>query len=315
VLAEAAKGREAALVIDQLDAVSSTSGRTSRLFEAVEGLLKEIHGLPVTSPIRVILVCREFDWKNDPELNQLLSAEQVKVEVIEFSADEVKQVLTEARFKPSVFRRSQLEMRRLPQNLSLFLDGGFDPAETPEFDNNKELFDRYWDAKRKAVSRRSDHATEQWNDALETLSGEMTRTQRLWVSKERVDRISNVYLEQMVSEGVLTSDGKRYGFGHESFFDYVFARSFIREDQRLVVLLTDSEQLLFRRAQVRQVLAYLRDADRARYLRAQRSTGGRAIAYSPQGSRYRATRQSSGPIGRRMEDLRAAVETYFPRSD
>ena len=265
VLAEAAKGREAALVIDQLDAVSSTSGRTSRLFEAVEGLLGEVRGLRVRAPIRVILSCREFDWRNDPELNGLLPTEQAKVEVIEFSPDEVKQVLTAAGFKPSVLRRSQLEVLRLPQNLSLFLDAGFDSTEAPTFENNKELFDRYWDAKRTSVSRRADPAMDQWNDVLETLSQEVNRAQQLSVPKERLDKISPNFVNQMVSEGVLTFDGKRYGFGHESFFDYVFARSFIVQDQRLVSFLANSEQHLFRRAQVRQVLTYLRDADRKRY--------------------------------------------------
>lgn len=265
VLAEAAKGRGAALVIDQLDAVSTTSGRTSGLFEAVEGLLKEVRGLRVRAPLRVVLICREFDWSNDPELNQLMPAEQAKVEVAEFSADETKQVLAEARFRPSIFRESQLEMLRLPQNLSLFLDASFDPGEAPAFDNSKELFDRYWNAKRDAVARRAEPATNQWNDALETLSQEMTRTQLLSVPREKLDKISSMYMDQMVSEGVLAFDEKRYGFGHESFFDYVFARSFVRKEQRLVAFLKDSEQHLFRRAQVRQVLTYLRDADRKRY--------------------------------------------------
>ena len=71
----------------------------------------------------------------------------------------------------------------------------------------------------------------------------------------------------MASEGVLTFDGRRYGFGHESFFDYCFARLFVTRPESLVSFLEKSEQHLFRRAQVRQVLAYLRDADRDRYVR------------------------------------------------
>jgi hypothetical protein len=265
VLAEAAKANHSALIIDQLDAVSTISGRTSGLFEAVETLLKEVRGFRVRASIHVLLICREFDWSNDPELNQLMPAEQVKVQVAEFSADETNQILADAGFKSSVFDRSQLDMLRLPQNLSLFLDAGFDRGEAPIFDSSKQLFDKYWDAKRSAVAQRAEGVTDQWSDALETLSQEMTRTQLLSVPKEKLDKLSSVYMNQLVSEGVLTFDGKRYGFGHESFFDYVFARSFIRHDQRLVAFLKDSEQHLFRRAQVRQVLTYLRDADRKRY--------------------------------------------------
>ena len=70
----------------------------------------------------------------------------------------------------------------------------------------------------------------------------------------------------MASEGVLTFDGERYGFGHESFFDYCFARRFVADQRSVCDFLTCSEQHLFRRAQVRQVLAYLRDANKQRYI-------------------------------------------------
>ena len=69
----------------------------------------------------------------------------------------------------------------------------------------------------------------------------------------------------MASEGVLSYDEKRYGFGHETFFDYCFARGFVAQEDSLTAFLINSEQHLFRRAQVRQVLVYLRDANRERY--------------------------------------------------
>ena len=71
----------------------------------------------------------------------------------------------------------------------------------------------------------------------------------------------------MASEGVLSFDGNRYSFGHESFFDYCFARGFMANEESLAEFLLKSEQHLFRRAQVRQVLVYLRDTNRERYCR------------------------------------------------
>ena len=94
----------------------------------------------------------------------------------------------------------------------------------------------------------------------------MTSTQQLSASRETLDDFSPAYVDRLASEGVLTFDGRRYGFGHESFFDYCFARVFVGQRESLVSFLKGSEQHLFRRAQVRQLLAYLRDADRARYV-------------------------------------------------
>ena len=102
---------------------------------------------------------------------------------------------------------------------------------------------------------------------IETLCDEMAAVQQLSVAREKLDSFPPDYLKQMASEDVLTFDGRRYGFGHESFFDYCFARLFVNRPESLVSFLDRSEQHLFRRAQVRQVLAYFRDADHGRYVR------------------------------------------------
>ena len=192
---------------------------------------------------------------------------QAQVEVAEFTVDDVRTILTDAGFDPALFLPRQLELLRLPQNLSLFLEAGFDGSRTPVFGTAKVLFDRYWDAKRQSVAEQVTTAPDQWLDVIETLCDEMAAVQQLSVARERLDRFSGDYLKQIASEGVLTFDGRRYGFGHESFFDYCFARLFVNRSESLVSFLRKSEQHLFRRAQVRQVLAYLRDADRGRYVR------------------------------------------------
>ncbi len=265
VLAAAAAGPEAVLVIDQLDAVGTTSGRITNFLDAVEDLLAEARGLRGRLALHVVLVCREFDWENDHRLRQLLPKEHAKVEVTEFSADEAKRLLSDSGFDIARFLPRQLSLLRLPQNLSLFLDSNFDCSQVPKFDTAKDLFDRYWEEKRRAVSRRTAPASDQWMDVIGKLCREMTDTQQLSIPREKLDSISADYLAQMASEGVLTFDGLRYGFGHESFFDYCFARSFITKRESLVAFLTKSEQHLFRRAQVRQVLTYLREADHKRY--------------------------------------------------
>ena len=268
VLAAAAEavGRPGVLIVDQLDAVSTMSGRSSAAFDLVEQLLHEARGKRARAVIHTVVVCRTFDWQNDSRLRQLMPPDsQTQVEVAEFTVEEVRTILAGAGFDPALFLPRQLELLRLPQNLSLFLEAGFDASRVPTFDTAKVLFDRYWDAKRQSVTDQITISPEQWLEVIETLCDEMTSAQQLSVAKEKLDRFSPDYLKQMASEGVLTFDGRRYGFGHESFFDYCFARLFINRPEPLVSFLKKSEQHLFRRAQIRQVLAYLRDADRGRY--------------------------------------------------
>ena len=166
-----------------------------------------------------------------------------------------------------MFGAKQLELLCLPQNLALFLDAHYDPHSRPLFSSPKELFDQYWKEKRRKVNERAAPLSDNWTDAIQVLCAEMTTAQQLSVAKEKLDQFPNDYLDQMASEGVLSFDGKRYSFGHESFFDYCFARGFVAKEESLTAFLLKSEQHLFRRAQVRQVLVYLRDADRDRYCR------------------------------------------------
>ena len=280
VLAAAAEAadRPGVLIVDQLDAVSTMSGRSSDAFGVVEGLLQEARGARARAVLHTVVVCRAFDWQHDHRLRQLLpSGSDPQIEVTEFTVDEVKPILTDAGFDPALFRERQLALLRLPQNLSLFLEAGFDTSRTPTFDTATQLLERYWDEKRRAVAERIAPSPDQWMGVIETLCNKMTSAQQLSAPRETLDDFSPVYVKQLASEGVLTLDGRRYGFGHESFFDYCFARVFIRRRESLVSFLKGSEQHLFRRAQVRQVLAYLRDADRVRYveeLRALLSDGG-----------------------------------------
>ena len=268
VLAAAAEaaGRPGVLIVDQLDAVSTMSGRSSGAFDVVESLLQEARGTRARAVIHSVVVCRAFDWRHDHRLRRLVPGPDAQVDVTGFETDEVRKILVAAGFDPARFRERQLALLRLPQNLSLFLEVGFDPARAPAFDTATQLFDRYWDEKRRAVEERISPSPDQWKAVMETLCDEMTSTQQLSAPRETLDDFPTAYVDQLASEGVLTFDGRRYGFGHESFFDYCFARVFIRQQESLASFLKGSEQHLFRRAQVRQVLAYLRDADLVRYV-------------------------------------------------
>lgn len=267
-----ATGQPGVLVVDQLDAVSAMSGRNPEALDLVSKLLREVRGTRERAAIHTILVCRTFDWKHDWRFKTLVPDGHGKTAVTdftitEFTTEEVAGILADAGFGPALFQSRQLELLRLPQNLSIFLDAGFDPSRTPAFDTATKLFSRYWDEKRRRVRDRIPSRPDQWISVIDSLSEEMTRSQQLSVPQENLDEFQPDYLGSMVSEEVLTYDGHRYGFGHESFFDYCFARRFCAGRRSLSSFLTNSGQDLFRRAQVRQVLAYLRDADFDMYVR------------------------------------------------
>ena len=270
VLAAAAERAErpGVLIIDQLDAVSSTSGRNSGAFELVHALLREVRGKRPRAAIHTVVVCRAFDWEHDHRLRELLPRDSSQpTQIAEFTVDQAKTILASAGFNVARFHERQLKLLCLPQNLSLFLETHLGMTGVYTFSTENDLFRRYWESKSRSVATRSAPVPDQWTEVIKTLCDEMTSAQQLSVPCDIIlDRFSPPYVDQLVSEGVITLDGRRYGFGHESFFDYCFARLFFARREHLVGFLKQSEQHLFRRAQVRQVLTYLRAADHGRYI-------------------------------------------------
>jgi ATPase family associated with various cellular activities (AAA) len=111
VLAATAAKREGVLIVDQLDAVSTTSGQNS-LLETVEDLLTEVRGLREGAKLHVVIVCRAFDWENDHRLRRMRSEKHTKVEVGVLSLDEVKNLLTKDGFDTGLFQPRQLAQVR-----------------------------------------------------------------------------------------------------------------------------------------------------------------------------------------------------------
>ena len=124
VLAEAARatGGSGVLIVDQLDAASNLAGPDSDACALVERLMHEMRGTCAPATLHTVVVCRAFDWRNDPRLRRLEPAGAVRIEVEVLARDEVERVLDDAGFDPTSFRARQLEILRLPQHLALFLD-------------------------------------------------------------------------------------------------------------------------------------------------------------------------------------------------
>lgn len=265
VLSNLASSKAAVLVIDQLDAVSTASGRSSEFINAVESILEDVKALKRKKPIHVVLACRQFDLDNDHRLRNLTTQKDSRFQLGDFNRSEVEQVLEALPIDASRLNDRQLNLLGRPQNLSLFSQLRDFSESVTRFGSTKDLFDAYWIEKREAVSQRFGAGEDHWSNVIDLLAQEMTRTQQLSVAKESLDVFPPKYLEQMTSEGVISLQSERYGFGHESFFDYCFARRFVRENESLISVLVASEQHLFRRAQVRQVLAYMRDSNHTKY--------------------------------------------------
>jgi hypothetical protein len=263
LLATIAEGRRCVLILDQLDALSIVSGRSTHLWPLVDQLLAEVARYP---SMCVWLGCRAFDLDNDPAILKMMKDHGVqKVQLQLLDVAEVQRQVALAKYDEKLLTTDQLEVLRTPMHLSIYIEGDPDPAKP--FKTVIDLYDRYWVTKQNHI-KASHGGSVQWTAVIDLVCDDLTALQSL---SAPVAKIQDSPLwddaRKMASANVLLIDDKVCRFFHEGFFDYAFARRFVHKGKKLSeFLISSGEQDLFRRAQVRQVLTYLRARDRARYL-------------------------------------------------
>ncbi|MGW3136670.1 NACHT domain-containing protein [Streptomyces sp. NPDC001139] len=260
-LASVAGNRECILLVDQVDAVSLASGRMPLNFDSIANLVREAEAFP---GMRVVLACRRFDVENDYRIRELVDETRcAHIEVANLTDDQITVALQGIGIPTNSLDQQQIRLLRAPLNLVLLSHIGNDSTALT-FESSKQLFDAYWQRKLMDCAQRNKSV--RFHEIVSTLAEAISSRQRLSVPVAILDA-NDLALDAgvLVSEHVLVRDGQQIAFFHESFFDYAFARVWVGRDQSLVSFLLSSEQELFRRAQVRQILAHLREADPDRF--------------------------------------------------
>lgn len=252
------QGCPSILIVDQVDAVSEVSGRKGAVKNAVLELLSGLNNLST----KIVLICRDFDLDSDSRFKTIENKEitkRIKIGVLVWK-DEICPVLEEKGIDPNFFSDRQKELLALPLNLALFFEAG---ADRLEFENRNDLFEAL------LIKKESDIRDRQtkWNftKPLSELALWMSDKQQLNAPAYILDKFPQSK-EIFISEGLIVSTDKKINFFHESFFDYIYAHSFISSQKSIMELLLSTEQHLFRRTQVRQILEVLRQHDTDRYI-------------------------------------------------
>lgn len=256
VLAGLADGGHCVLVIDQLDAVSLASGRRADVWSLFERILVEADGYP---NLRVIVACRAFDLEHDHRMRSL-KAETSTFEVVtiqSFPTETVDEILDERKVHPKL-----RPVLIVPLHLAMFLS--LEHGESERLETRDQLFAAFWTEKQQQCTQRLGRSCN-LAAVVDWLTQWLSDQQELSAPASMLPDEFRPDADALASENVLVLADGRYRFFHETFFDYAFARRFVQKGGSLLNLLLSSEQHLFRRAQVRQVLSFLRSTDSARY--------------------------------------------------
>jgi hypothetical protein len=244
-------GFDGVLVIDQLDAVSNFSGRMPTVYEAVDDVLGQAKLL---GNVRVILAVRAIDLAEDPRLRRLAGEDVPTIEVGELDPHDIRAYLTQIGTDPASVDSATLGLLGLPIHLYVFSELGEEMRTAPHR-TLTSLYAAFTKSFRDRLER--DGYPDEWAEVSRVLVDRMNNDEALTVPASALDHIRPLYVEALISANVLVAEDGRVAVFHEAYFDYLFAKSFNARGDELVDWFANSGQGLFRRSQLRQLLAYV----------------------------------------------------------
>lgn len=257
--------RKAVLILDQLDAIRWTSAHASEAWDVCEELIEEALAFQNLS---VIVVCRTFDLDDDPRIKRWKSQKKVTpIEIGELPEDEAKKVVSEHGQNWNSLNSRQKRLLQSPQCLYLWTILQ-DSCKPFSFHTATDLMRAYWEDVRAKKIPTLNVSVDDCNAVLEAVVSYMDDHGKLTAPTSLVSRFPKAR-NALVSLNVLGVDEGRIAFRHQSYLDYLIAERIIGKvfasNGSVIDWLRETNQSLFRRDQLRQILALLRDQESAIY--------------------------------------------------
>ena len=301
------------LILDQLDAVSDASGRRGALKDIALELISRVSGL---LPYKVIIACRSYDLQNDQRFKRL--SEDERTEGLDIPSldwdDDLLPALLAAGYEVESFSLPLKTLLKLPSNLATFLRLDRQTPGLLDAATAGGLIDRLLLQTERTLT--SDKVTWSLHDILGEMADHMSVAQSLVAPKSIVQSHLGAF-DKLQSAGLITADGSKIRFTHESYFDHVFATRFSTSGQSVLDWLKSGEQHLFRRTQIRQILAFMRAQkdDKQLYLRSlNEALNGEGIRYLVRDAVARWMASVSDPVDTEFAVACGAVEPRVPTS-
>lgn len=258
------------LILDQLDALRWTASHTDEALDVATAVIHEAVNQFCTADITVVIVCRTFDYEDDPRISHLKNIVKSTDIPIGNLAPDVVQRIVDNKIWNQLTPAQQLLLQQ-PQALYLWTKLRASRGCAPVFRTHTDLMFAFWQYIYDKLPL--DISTDGLSDVLHQLVNQMDRTGRLTAPLSLIHPSSKHIVQFLQSQSILRIDDcNQCIFTHQSYFDYQVAselnRKILAGDHTLCDWLKGSEQSLFRRDQLRQVLAMQRDDDPVAYIRA-----------------------------------------------
>ena len=255
-----ARKEKVVVLIDQLDALSLTMSSNQK---TITFILELIEQLKYISNVKIIVSIREYDLKNDPLFKNLDDSKKIITQPFNFEYvnEKLKSFIRES----TKLSNTLIELLRTPLHLSIFIELYPNDNSCISIKTLQDLYDKFWEQK---VNSKLIDQTVRQNviKLLNAIVQKMNEMKKIEVPiLYFIDEFEEA-LSLLLSNGILKQENKKISFFHQTFYDYVFARNFVKKGISLFEYILTTSQDLSIREQFKQIIQFLRGTDEEKYL-------------------------------------------------
>ena len=252
------------LLIDQLDALSTAlSGNTKTLVL----LAQFIHQLKELQGCKILVACRSFDLRFDPQIASLEIAREFALSKIDDAT--IESILKTIDIDFNLLLPATKELLQIPLNLATYVKviQSQQDTQNEQFSSLQQLYSKLWetyinDGKIDAppIAKRKEAITKlvsyMYDQESPTLSAPISILDEFTDCKQFLLSIGFIQEQK----------GKCYFF-HQTFFDYCYVRNFFNDpNYSISETILESNQAFKERSIMIQLLAYARELHYEKYL-------------------------------------------------
>lgn len=241
------------LLIDQIDALSQALSSDLKPLRFYDNLIQRFSGYP---KIRIIISTRIYDLNYDPIIANYKGKKSFIVKPL--NRAQLFEVLSNYGIKKGKqFTDAFLDLISTPLHLDVFLKVYGKGLNLNEIKTLQDLYSELWKQKILEVKsiNRSSVSSNNLSSLIYEVASKMYELQEINISPQLFEDEYYEEINYLKSVGIFT-ENNAIEFFHQSFFDYAYARNFIKSDKDLLSDILSRHQGLFIRSKVKQILNY-----------------------------------------------------------
>ena len=250
------------VLVDQIDALSQTLASQRDAINTYQLLINSIKRI---DNIRIIISVRTYDLNYDPDLQFYKKQRSVKVSPL--TEAEVNAVLEKLNVEPRQLSGTLRNLLTTANHLNVFCKIVRPGLAFETIRTIQDLYQELWKQLMISIPPETSIKPGFVESCLHTLAQAMNKQQLISLPAGPFQEGYAIEIEYLSSQGILNFEENTVQFFHQTFYDFVFAKSFVESGKSVLDYITENKNSLFIRSNLKMILGFLSEKDHEQYIR------------------------------------------------